>query len=154
VPLIAGHTFLYDLKDATPHLWIVSSNPDGEGNFLVVSLTSLKGNKDQTVMLHGGEHPFLKWGTCAAYIHADIMTVERLQALISSGNAKMKEPLADDKTKLILDGFTASDFTKKRVREFARAYKSTYQSSAFALAACSDRDVDEAIKKQIPTDDK
>jgi hypothetical protein len=125
VPLGAGSTFLYDVKHSIPHLWVVASVPDEEGRFLVVSLTTLKGSVDQTVILHGGEHPFLKWGTCAAYNLSEVMTVDRLQTLIDSGNAKMREQLADEKTRLILDGFTASDFTKKRVRDFARAYKAT-----------------------------
>lgn len=118
----AGSTFLFDLQ-GNIHLWVIASDPDSEGRFLVVSLTSLKGSKDQTVILHGGEHPFLKWATCAYYQQSDIMTVAKLEQLIAAGSAKLREPLADDKTALVLDGFMASDFTKKRVLEFARAYR-------------------------------
>jgi hypothetical protein len=126
VVLSAGSTFLFDLR-GNIHLWVVASDPDDEGRFLVVSLTSLKGSRDQTVILHGGEHPFLKWPTCVFYQQSDIMTVAQLEQLIASGNAKMRETMAADKTALILDGFLASEFTRKRVIAFARAYKAKRQ---------------------------
>jgi len=122
VVVSAGSTFLFDLQ-ASIHLWVVASDPDSSGRFLIVSLTSLRGSKDQTVILNGGEHPFLKWATCAYYQQSDIMTITRLEQLVASGNAKMREKLAPEKAALIFDGFLASEFTKKRVLEFARAYK-------------------------------
>jgi len=44
-----------------------------------MSLTSLKGSKDQTVILHGGEHPFLKWATYVAYAQSDLINTERFR---------------------------------------------------------------------------
>jgi hypothetical protein len=119
----AGNTFLYDLKRDPAHLWVIATDPDEENRFLIVSLTSLKGSKDQTVILHGGDHEFIKWSTCVAYAQSDLMSAERLQELIACGNAKMHADMKPSCTTLILDGFLASDFTKKRIVEFVRQYK-------------------------------
>lgn len=119
----AGSTFLFDLSSPPAHLWVVASIPDSEGRFLVVSLTSLKGSKDQTVILNPGDHPFIKWPTCAFYQLADIMTVAKLEEVIRLGHAKLREPLSPKLAALVLDGFAASQFTKKRVVEFARLYR-------------------------------
>jgi hypothetical protein len=119
----AGQTFLYDLRSSTAHLWVIVTEPDPDERFLIVSLTSLKGSKDQTVILHVGEHPFLKWATCVAYAQSDLINTDRFKEILASGNAKMHANLSPQRTALILDGFLASDFTKKRIVEFVKRYK-------------------------------
>ena len=120
----SGQTYLFPTSQyQTAHLWVISTNPNPDGLMLVVSLTSLKGSKDQTVILHGGEHPFLKWATCAAYNLADLISCDTLEDHLNKGRAKMHANMSPDNTRLILDGFTASQFTKKRIQQFARAYK-------------------------------
>lgn len=122
--LRAGHTFLYPLKeDREAHLWIVATNPNADGMFAAVSLTSLKGSKDQTVVLQPGEHPFIKWPTCVAYAVADISSCDKLKGYLESGAARMHRDTSPELLKLVFDGFLASDLTKKRVREFIQAYK-------------------------------
>jgi hypothetical protein len=43
------------MTQQTPHLWIVATAPGSDGLFAIVSLTSLKGSKDQTFILRSGE---------------------------------------------------------------------------------------------------
>jgi hypothetical protein len=125
VPFHAGQTYLYPLNDEArrEHLWIIVTEPNADGQFATVSLTSLKGAKDQTVTLLKAEHAFIKWDTCVLYALAEVSTTDRLQSYIESGAAKMHQDLRPDILGLILDGFTASDFTKNRVREFVKEYK-------------------------------
>lgn len=120
----AGQTYLFPLSEhQTAHLWVIATDPNADGLMLVVSLTSLNGSKDQTVILHGGEHPFLKWPTCVAYSLSDLISCDTLEGHIKVGRAKMRPDLKPKMTQLILDGFTASPFTKKRIQQFVRAYK-------------------------------
>jgi hypothetical protein len=70
----AGQTFLYPLDEdnRTSHLWIIITEPNSEQRFAVASFTSLKGAKDQTVILGKAEHPFLKWETCVSSAQHEI----------------------------------------------------------------------------------
>ncbi len=120
----AGQTFLFPLNDhAIEHLWIVATNPNTDGLVAVVNLTSLKGAKDQTVVFRKGEHPFIKWDTSVNYALADLVQVSKLEQYVNSGRAKLREDLPSNLVALLLDGFTASDFTKNRVVAFIRLYK-------------------------------
>jgi hypothetical protein len=119
----AGQTFLFPLNDENQreHLWIVATEPNREGLFAIASFTSLRGAKDQTVIFRAAEHPFLKWDTCISYAQAEIMSVEKLQAHLQGGRARMHVDATQAVLQLILAGFSASDFTKNRVRDFVRA---------------------------------
>jgi hypothetical protein len=119
-----GQTFLYPLADTKkPHLWIIATAPNEEDLFAVVSLTSLKGAKDQTIVLRAMEHPFLRWDTCVTYALADISNCVTLQTFLDGGLAKMHKDCTPDLLALVLDGFAASPYTKKRVREFVQVYR-------------------------------
>ena len=125
----AGMTFLYPLEPSqTAHLWMIVTRPDSDGRFAVVSFTSLKGAKDQTVILRQGEHPFLKWDTCVAYALAQITTTTQLDEFLTTGEARMNTPATYKLQRLVLDGFLASDQTKNRVRTFITNYKTTNQT--------------------------
>jgi hypothetical protein len=104
-------------------LWVVATNPDSDGLVAIVSLTSLKGAKDQTVVIHAGEHPFVKWETCALYALAEVTSIDKLCEYIDCGLARMHYDVSNQLLALILDGFTASDYTKNRVRRFVKEYK-------------------------------
>jgi hypothetical protein len=70
---------------------MIATQPNSEGLFAVTSFTSLKGAKDQTVILWKAEHPFLKWDTCISYAQAEIMSVEKLENDIQCGRARMHQ---------------------------------------------------------------
>jgi hypothetical protein len=127
----AGQTFLYPLDEdnRTSHLWIIITEPNSEQLFAVASFTSLKGAKDQTVILGKAEHPFLKWETCVSYAQAEIIGADALQERLDRGSAKMHRDATPAVLRLVFDGLLASDFTKNRVREFVRAYKQAAGSS-------------------------
>lgn len=58
-----GDTFLMPAPGgiATPHLWIVVTEPDPVSNLCgIVSVTTLRNSKDQTVILRVGDHPFIR----------------------------------------------------------------------------------------------
>lgn len=120
----AGQTFLYPLaENETAHLWIIATEPNEDGLFAIANVTSLKGAKDQTVILQANEHPFLKWETCVMYGLAEISSGDKLQGYLDGGIAKLQKDLSQKALALVLDGFTASDYTKYRLREFIKQYK-------------------------------
>ncbi len=99
---------------------MIATEPDSDGRFAVVSFTSLKGAKDQTVIIRAGEHPFVRWDTCAAYGLAEITAQRWLEQSLSEGRAELREDVSSQLLVLLVDGFLASEFTKERVREFVR----------------------------------
>jgi hypothetical protein len=121
----AGQTFLFPLNDENQreHLWIIVTEPNNEALFAIASFTSLKGAKDQTVILQRAEHPFLRWDTCISYAQAEIMSIEKLQAHFQYGRAEMHRDASPAVLKLVLEGFSASDFTKNRVLAFVNTYR-------------------------------
>jgi len=123
----AGQTFLFPLNDENQerHLWIIATEPNSEDWFAVASFTSLRGAKDQTVILLKAEHPFLKWDTCISYAQAEIITGEQLEERLLCGRAKMHVDATPKVLKDIFDGFSASSFTKNRVREFIQEVRRT-----------------------------
>jgi hypothetical protein len=118
----ASQTFLYPLNDDNQceHLWIVATEPNSAGLFAIASFTSLKGAKDQTVILRKDEHPFLKWDTCISYAQAEIMSVGQLEGYIRCGRARLHQNATPELFQLVLAGFNASGATKNRVRNFIR----------------------------------
>ena len=71
---------------------MIATYPNEDGAFAAVSCTSLKGAKDQTVILRAGEHPFLVWDTSIGYALAEIVTVAQLEERIIKGEARMHYP--------------------------------------------------------------
>jgi hypothetical protein len=124
VPFKAGHCFLYPLTGfETAHIWVIATEPNADGQFAIVNFTSLKGNKDQTVILRKGEHEFITHDTCVNYWAADISSIDVLQAMLECGQARMERDLDETLLKLIQQGFTASDLTKNRIADFVRKHK-------------------------------
>ena len=105
------------------HLWVVATNPNEDELVAVVNITTLRGAKDQTVVLRSGEHRFIKHDSCVNYTMAEIVKVEKLQERFGSGMAKRHSDMTANLTALVLGGFTASPFTKNRIVDFIRNYK-------------------------------
>ena len=104
------------------HLWVVATNPDENELVAVVNITTLRGAKDQTVVLQRGEHLFIKHDSCVNYSRAEIFEVEKLQEHFVSGRAKLQSDMTPSLTALVLGGFTASPFTRNRIFGFIRNY--------------------------------
>ena len=123
----AGETFLYPLNLASKeHLWVIVTEPNAEGQFVVVNFNSLRGAKDQTVILFAREHEFVRHDTCVNYTRAQLTDKTTVQSWLDRGSAKMHRPLRPDVLKLILDSFSPSDLTKKRIVDFIRAYRTQH----------------------------
>ena len=89
-----GDTFLMPAPGgvATPHLWIVVTQPDPQTHLcVIVSVTTLRNSKDQTIILRPGDHPFIRHDSAIFYGDAMIVDARRLDAEIAAGFALRRE---------------------------------------------------------------
>jgi hypothetical protein len=118
-----GDTFLMPAPGgiATPHLWIVVTQPDAETNLCaIVSVTTLRNSKDQTVILRPGDHPFIRHESTIFYGDAMIVDERRLRSEIAAGLALAREKCPSATLKLMQDGVAASPFTRPKFLRFCR----------------------------------
>lgn len=118
-----GDTFLMPAPGgaATPHLWIVVTQPDPQTHeCAIVSVTTLRNSKEQTVILRPGDHPFIRHDSTIFYGDAMIVDVRRLEAEIAAGLALVRDRCSTATLKLVLDGVGASPFTRPKFLRFCR----------------------------------
>ena len=104
----------------TPHLWIICTEPTVDHLCIVVSVTTLRHNKDQTVTLYVGDHPFIRHPSIVFYADARIVDVRRLRSDLSSRLVEDREPCSSGLLKLVQQGIMASPFTPKKIITFYR----------------------------------
>lgn len=107
----------------TPHLWIVITEPDPA--CIIVSLTTLRNAKDQTVILRPGDHPFIRHDTVVFFADARIVDANHLQQQVAAGAALLHQPCTQTTLSLIQAGVLASPFTPRKVQEFYRTRRAT-----------------------------
>jgi hypothetical protein len=118
-----GDTFLMPAPGGpvTPHLWIVVTQPDSQTHLCaIVSVTTLRNSKDQTIILRPGDHPFIRHDSTIFYGDAMIVDARRLDAEIAAGLALSRERCPHPTLKLVQDGVIASPFTRPKVVRFCR----------------------------------
>lgn len=118
-----GDTFLSPAPGGavTPHLWIVVTPPDPQAHrCAIVSVTTLRNNKDQTVILRPGDHPFIRHDSTIFYGDAMVVDARRLDAEIATGLVLAKERCPQSALKLVQDGVLASPFTRPKFLRFCR----------------------------------
>jgi len=118
-----GDTFLMPAPGgaATPHLWIIVTQPDPQTHeCAIVSVTTLRNSKDQTVILRVGDHPFIRHDSTIFYGDAMIVDARRLEAENAAGLALFREKCPPATLNLVQDGVAASPFTRPKVLRFCR----------------------------------
>jgi hypothetical protein len=116
-----GDTLLIPAPGAceeTPHLWIILTEPDPY--CVLVSLSTLRYDKDQTVILHRGDHPFLVKDSVAMYAYARLADIGDLATQVATGMAAPREPCTTEMLRLLRDGILASPDTPPKIQNFYR----------------------------------
>ena len=76
-------------RAATPHLWMIFTQPDPQiYECVIVSVTTLRDSKDQTVILRTGDHPFIRHDSTIFYGDAMIVDARRLDSEMAAGLAR------------------------------------------------------------------
>lgn len=84
-------------SDVIPHLWIIVTEPAPETHrCAIVSVTTLRYNKDQTVTLVPGDHPFIRHPSIVFYADAQIVDVRQLRADVLARVAEPREGCSPD----------------------------------------------------------
>ena len=104
-----------------PHLWIVVTVPDPVNSLCaIVSVTTLRNSKDQTIILRPGDHPFIRHDSTIFYGDALIVDARKLDREMTAGLILSKADCPAKTLKLIQDGIGASPFTRPRFLRFCR----------------------------------
>ena len=93
--MVPGDAFVLKNLGVDDHLWVVVSDPDrGPDRVVIVSLTTLTPQKEQACVIQGGEHPWVRHLSCAAYEFARIVRKADLNQLRHAGQFDMQVPVS------------------------------------------------------------
>jgi len=105
----------------TPHLWIIVTEPLPDTNrCVIVSVTTLRNNQDQTVTLDVGDHPFIRWPSVVSFADADFADTMTLLTQVAARNAVPQQPCSSRVLQLVRDGISASPRTPNEIVAFCR----------------------------------
>ncbi len=120
--LVCGDTFLAgETEDDEPHLWVVITPPKDD-EVITVSVTTQRRHSETLVKLKDGDHPFIRHDSVVAYAYSRIRTVEDIEAAITAGTAKRREPMSKEIVDRIRAGLLDSDFTPNGVRRYFKEF--------------------------------
>lgn len=117
-----GETVLMPVPGvAVPHLWILITEPSAETHLGVfVSVTALRGGKDQTVVLRPGDHPYIAKDSVVYYGDARLLDTTRIDADLAAGTVQSQEPCSARLLRLLQDGALASPYTPNAILKLCK----------------------------------
>jgi hypothetical protein len=119
-----GDTFFFKPPGSSApidHLWIVVTDPQPPDSLLViVGVTTLRNNCDQTVPLKKGDHPFIASQSAVFYGDAQIITELTIADAVKNKSAQVRQACSPNLLKLIQDGIFASPYTSKKIILFCK----------------------------------
>jgi|SRR6185437_4584718 len=112
-----GDTFMLDDdEDATGHLHIIITKPNGKGEVVTVSVTSQRKYSETIVTLKAGDHPRITHPSVIAFAYSKKRTIAQLESLIQSYDCKKKAPMEENILVRCRKGALESDNTPNEVR--------------------------------------
>jgi hypothetical protein len=116
----AGDCWLIQFADTGPrtHLWFLLTGANSNGQTVIASLTTLRHNADQTVILQPDDHPFIRHPSFVLYSDCRIISTNELEKWHKTGFAQPQPPFMPAVLALIQKGAFASDFTPRKVARF------------------------------------
>ncbi len=103
-----------------PHLWVAITAPDADHMIVIVSLTTLRFDRDQTTILQPGDHPFVRHETAVLYSDTRIVDAQRVESMLQDGMALRHQPCPAETLLLIQQGALVSPFTPRKIIQFCR----------------------------------
>ncbi len=94
------------------HLLVLISDPaKNPDKVVMVTFTTWEKYKDDTCLLEPGDHPFIKHTTSVKYDGLnEILSVEKIENLLSRGKLERKDPLSEQVLEKILRGACETKF--------------------------------------------
>jgi hypothetical protein len=101
------------------HLWFVLNEPCPVSHrIVIVSLTTLRTDRDQTVPLRKADHEFITHDSIVLFQDARIIDSRQLGKQVASKTITLHKPCTGACLDLIQSGVNASPFTPKKVQAF------------------------------------
>lgn len=119
----AGRAVLWRPRDEPRfHLWFILTDPAGNPPTVVaVCLRSMRRFADETVVLHPGDHPFIRHESFVLYSTARRFRVDRLLRALEHGRCHLKEDMGPELLERVRAGLLASPFTVNAIRDACEA---------------------------------
>ena len=122
--LKAGDTVLMpkDL-DSTPHLWIISTDPDASRHVVIVNVTTLRPHSDRTTILKRGDHPYIEHDSVVFYADARIVDSANVENLVRlKGDLAIQcDACSDELLQRVRGGLLDSENTPNKVLAYCKA---------------------------------
>lgn len=109
-----GDTFLPSGQIGS-HLWVVIGI-NKTGQVAIVNFTTKRPGKDESCVIHAGEHPFVKHETIAEYRKARLLKAQDVEALEQYAGIK-QAPVSKSLLKRLQKGALTSDFTPQDIQQ-------------------------------------
>jgi hypothetical protein len=122
MPMSAGDTFLMSPRAGVDlHLWIViTAIEDGSGLLAVVSITTLRHNADQTLILRRGDHPFIRHDSVVHFADARLVELKTIEGNVAAKHITPHEPCSAKLIREVQDGALGCDLTPQKVFNFCK----------------------------------
>jgi len=105
-----------------PHLWFVLTDPGGVlPRVVAVMLRTATRFTDATLVLHPGDHPFVRHESSVHCSTARWFSVSSILAAVSRGRCHLMLDASEDLLRRVRAGLLASPFTVNAVHEYCRA---------------------------------
>jgi hypothetical protein len=115
--ITVGDTFLArNPPEKHEHLWIVLTTPDITCKAVCVSITTDRWDKDRTIILKAGDHPFIVHDSVVFYEGARVFDMNVVQAAIDAMPARLQPPCGPSVLKRIRQGLCDSPHTTYQIR--------------------------------------
>jgi hypothetical protein len=123
--LSCGDTFLIPKRsDQIEHLWIVITEPDGDGKAICVNVTTKQEYSDTTLILRRGDHPFIRHDSVAHYPDAKILDLNKVEAALATGGlsfvCEAHAPCEESVVRKIQEGLLKSPHPSKGLKAYYR----------------------------------
>lgn len=114
---------------ATPHLWVVLTEPDENGEVAMVNITTLRANSDTAVIIRSNEYYRTTHDSAVHFQDARIVEQENILKAIKGGVCQKCNPCSPALIKKIQEGITKSKLTPQKVIKFYLSNKSNKNNS-------------------------
>jgi hypothetical protein len=120
--LNAGETFHAQAPGSTrPHLYVAVTSADANGDFVIANITSQAESKDQSCILHVGDHPFISKESVVNYAEARIANERAVSAAARRGVIRYDAAITPSALAKVQAGALASTHTELGVKAAIRA---------------------------------
>jgi hypothetical protein len=120
----AGEAFLGGFSGQTEHLYFILTEPNSDGEVVIVNVTTHPPVVDRTMALECGDHPFINQTSFLYYRAARMVSMQTINRAREQGLIKPQPKLNDSHLQRIRRGAIESRLTPNKIKNEIRPYLS------------------------------